>query len=188
MPAQSQGDGPQCALVAPGKALIFMADGALGIPACGAVARRSLLHILEFRLGQVDGDHHAPGGETRVPIQTGLLDVGVFNAIVVEPVHGGHTTLGPLHLREAPLQLGWPGGQDSHNRICHGGGIILNHKPGALQGLHKGFQEIIDATGSGISRSIPGIVGVQGEKRQDLIASPVDIGRVQVQTGTGVPD
>ena len=100
----------QRALVTARETFVLMAYRAGGVAARHTIAGCSLLHVLEFRLGEIDGHGHAMRIEARVFIEYGFLDVVVGHAVVVEPAHGFHAIVGLFNGHEPILHSGWAGG------------------------------------------------------------------------------
>ena len=83
---QREVDGAQRALVAHGAALVFAADGALGIAALDRIAARRLFGVAEFGLCLVYGYYQPVFLKAGIFVELALLYVVVFNAVIVKPV------------------------------------------------------------------------------------------------------
>ena len=107
----------QRTLVTARETFVLMAYRAGRVATRHAIAGCSLLHVLEFRLGEIDGHGDAMRIKARIFVEYGFLDVVVGHAVVVEPAHGLHTIVGLFNGHEPILYSGRAGGQQTHHHI-----------------------------------------------------------------------
>ncbi len=175
--AERGGDGAQRALVAPREALVLMADRACGVSAGHRVARGGLLHVLEFGLGEVDGDDQAVGVEARVLVEHALLDIVVGDAVVVEPAHGLHAAMFAFHCLEPVLHGGRRAGEHAHHDVrVHGSFVGVEQPRRDGRGAEPRQQVIGQRVVAGRAG---GTVRVEREQLEDAVARPVGVARVE---------
>ena len=87
--AEGYVNGAERAFAAPGKALVFVANIALGITALGFVSLRGFFCVAEFRLSLVYGNDKPVFLETRVFIEFFFFYIVVLYGIILKPFRSG---------------------------------------------------------------------------------------------------
>ena len=184
-----------------------MADRAFRIPAGHGVARRRLLHVLEFGFGEVDGHRQPVRVEARVPVELGTLDIIVGHTVVVEPLHGGHAAIPVLDEQEPVVEIGGTGAEQPHDDV----GVhraLLRFKQAAIhrRGAKSGEQGVGNDAGATdrplgplcatvlltAARTTRGRfgtgIGIQVEQGEDPIPRPVRVAGIEVKVGERIVD
>ena len=179
-----------------------MADRAFRIPAGHGVARRRLLHVLEFGLGEVDGHRQAMRIEPRISVELGALDVVVGHAVVVEPLHRGHAAVPMLDKPEPVVEIGGTGAEQPHDDVGVHRALLrfeqaAIHRRGAKSG-EQGVGNDAGATDRPLgplcatvlltaARTTRGRfgtgIGIQVEQGENPIPRPVRVARIEVKVG-----